>query len=136
MVVGESVIAKWMKEFVEKGAALEHERWAKWQAYMHSKFVEHSDGKGDFVCLPVEFYKRWERQIATPYSELTEPEKESDREQVRPYIPLIEHIVFEAIKNSVKNTLQASIKKGHNDDCVFCGMKDKMAQEIIDRYSK
>lgn len=135
MVVGESVIAKWMKEFVEKGAEIEHERWSKWQKYLHSKLSKNIED-ADFFRLPTFYWERWERQIATPYSELSEQEKESDRDQVRPYIPLIEHIVLEAIKNSVRNTLQASIKKGHNDDCIFCGMKDKMAQEIIDRYSK
>ena len=135
MVVGESVIATWMKEFVEKGAEIEHERWAKWQNYLHSKCYKTTSTNNDLV-VPVKLVEHWERQIATPYSELTEPEKESDRDQVRPYIPLIEYIVFEAIKRSVRNTLQASIKIGYNDDCFFCGMKDKMAQEIIDRYSK
>lgn len=89
---------KWEKEFIEKGAAIEHSRWARWQAYMHSKFVEHSDGKGEFVCLPVELYRRWERQISTPYSELSEQEKESDREQVRPYIPLVREAISEAVE--------------------------------------
>lgn len=135
MVVGESVIATWMKEFVEKGAEIEHERWSKWQAYMHSKLDKKIEDT-DFFRLRTFYRERWERQIATPYSELTEPEKESDRDQVRPYIPLIEHIVFEAIKRSVKNAMQESIKIGHNDDCLFCGMKDKMAQDIIDRCSK
>lgn len=135
MVVGESVIATWMKEFVEKGAEIEHERWAKWQKYLHSKCYKTTSTNYDLV-IPIKLVEQWERQIATPYSELTEPEKESDRDQVRPYIPLIEHIVFEAIKRSVKNAMQASIKIGHNDDCIFCGMKDKMAQGIIDRNSK
>jgi len=26
----------WEEEFVEKGADLEHTRWAKWQKYFHS----------------------------------------------------------------------------------------------------
>jgi hypothetical protein len=74
---------------MEKLADIEHQRWAKWQDYLHSKMVEHSDGKGEWVCLPSELFKRWERQIATPYSGLSEQEKESDREQVRPYLSLI-----------------------------------------------
>lgn len=71
---------------MEKFAALEHERWVKWQKYMHSKFLNHSDGRGEYVCLPMDLLKRWEKQIETPYSELSEQEKESDREQVRPYL--------------------------------------------------
>ena len=32
---------------------------------------------------------QWEKQIATHYSELSDREKESDREQVRKYLPVI-----------------------------------------------
>jgi len=74
------------KDIIEHFANLEHERWSKWQKYMHSKFVEHSDGKGDYVCLPTELFRRWERQINTPYADLSEQEKQSDREQVMPYV--------------------------------------------------
>lgn len=73
-------------ELLEHFANIEHARWSKWQAYMHSKCVEYGDGKGEWVCFPAELYKRWERQINTPYAELSESEKESDREQVRPYL--------------------------------------------------
>ena len=38
---------------------------------------------------PPELVERWEAQIATPYNELTDAEKESDREQVRRYLPLV-----------------------------------------------
>lgn len=80
---------EWEKEFVEKGANLEHARWAKWQKYLHSKCVEHENGKGEWVCFPAELFRRWERQINTPYSELSEQEKESDRKEVGSYLPLI-----------------------------------------------
>jgi hypothetical protein len=33
---------------------------------------------------------RWERQINTQYPDLAADEKESDREQVRKYLPLLE----------------------------------------------
>jgi hypothetical protein len=32
---------------------------------------------------------RWDAQIATPYQSLTSEEKESDREQVRRYLPTV-----------------------------------------------
>lgn len=75
-----------IEKFIEEGAALEHERWAGWQKYMFSKGVKYPDG--DFH-LPSELYERWLRQINTPYSELSEAEKESDRKEVRKYLPLI-----------------------------------------------
>ena len=39
--------------------------------------------------LPARLVSQWQRQIDTPYNELTEKEKDSDREQVMNYIPLI-----------------------------------------------
>ncbi|MCC7570826.1 hypothetical protein KO465_05790 [Candidatus Micrarchaeota archaeon] len=73
------------KEFIEKGAVLEHERWARWQAYLFSK----SEWTKDGYLIPKELCKRWQRQIDTPYPKLSEKEKESDREEVRKYLPII-----------------------------------------------
>jgi len=71
---------------VERLAAIEHERWAHWQRYMHDKGRPQADGS---LVLPAEFVSQWETQIATGYAELSEAEKESDREQVRRYLPTI-----------------------------------------------
>ena len=73
------------KEFVEKGADLEHQRWARWQAYCHRILRENCSS----IKLE-EVLARWDRQIATPYSELSEQEKESDRKETRNYLPLLE----------------------------------------------
>jgi|ERR1700677_1321914 hypothetical protein len=72
---------------VEELAALEHERWAHWQKYVHEKGQRRPDGS---VLLPTDLVARWERQINTQYSDLTAEEQESDREQVRKYLPLLE----------------------------------------------
>jgi hypothetical protein len=66
--------------------AVEHERWSHWQRYMHEKGVRQPDGS---LLIPADLVERWQKQIETPYSELTDKEKESDREQVRKYVPLI-----------------------------------------------
>jgi hypothetical protein len=71
---------------LEQLAAVEHERWSHWQRYMHSRCVRHPDGS---LLLPADLVARWEKQIDTKYSQLDEKEKESDREQVRKYLPLI-----------------------------------------------
>lgn len=39
--------------------------------------------------IPAHLVDRWESQMNTPYSALSEEEKESDREQVRRYLPII-----------------------------------------------
>ena len=71
---------------IEKLAAVEHERWSRWQRHVHSKCTSQPDGS---LLLPAELVARWERQIATRYAELDEIEKENDREQVCKYLPLI-----------------------------------------------
>lgn len=71
---------------LEELAAIEHARWSHWQAYMHRKCARQPDGS---LVIPAELVAHWERQIARDYVELAEDEKESDREQVRAYLPSI-----------------------------------------------
>lgn len=65
---------------VEKLAAIEHARWARWQAYVHSKCSVDEAGN---LIIPKALAERWWRQILAPYSDLSEPEKESDRKEAR-----------------------------------------------------
>lgn len=51
----------------EKLAALEHDQWAHWTRYMLNN-------------LTTQNIEHWKKQIETPYSKLTEKEKNSDRE--------------------------------------------------------
>ncbi|MHC2019411.1 hypothetical protein [Methylobacterium sp. CM6247] len=67
-------------------SSIEHQRWAHWQAYMHSKCVKQPDGS---LIIPADLVAKWERQIATTYDELSDEEKQSDREQVDRYIPFL-----------------------------------------------
>ena len=55
-----------MDELREKLAELEHRQWAHWTRYMLDN-------------LSFENIERWKRQLETPYNELPEAEKESDR---------------------------------------------------------
>ena len=77
---------KLLDDLLERLAALEHERWSRWQRYMHSKATKRPDGS---LVIPSDLATQWERQLATPYAQLSEKEKESDREQVRKYLPVI-----------------------------------------------
>lgn len=67
-------------------AAAEHERWAHWQRHVHDHCRVNPDGS---LTIPAHLVERWIAQISTPYSALSEPEKESDRDQVRRYLPII-----------------------------------------------
>ncbi len=74
------------KALLEQLAAIEHERWAHWQRFMHRKGERKPDGS---LVLPADLVAKWERLIETPYAQLTDKERESDREQVRRYLPVV-----------------------------------------------
>lgn len=74
------------EEILDRLATIEHERWAHWQRYVHDQCEQRSDGS---LVIPAELVARWEAQIKTPYAGLSDQEKDSDREQVRRYLPTI-----------------------------------------------
>lgn len=67
-------------------AALEHERWSGWMHYLFSKCVDHADGS---VTIPSASVKHWRRQVATRYADLSEREKNSDREEADKTLALL-----------------------------------------------
>lgn len=73
-------------ELFELLAESEHERWALWQRHVHRTCIKRDDGS---ILIPAGTVARWERQISTPYSELSEEERNSDRRQVNRYWSLI-----------------------------------------------
>ena len=73
-------------DVIDRLAAIEHERWAHWQQYMHDQGRRTDDGA---LVIPSELVARWSEQIATSYAKLSEAERESDREQVRRYLPAV-----------------------------------------------
>lgn len=56
-----------LNEIRERLADLEHQQWAHWTKYMLNNLTE-------------ENIQRWRKQIETEYKDLTEKEKDSDRE--------------------------------------------------------
>lgn len=69
-------------------ACLEHEQWSNWMEYLFSKSIENEDGS---VTIPKELVERWNRQINTHYSELSEKEKNSDREYAKKVTEIIRY---------------------------------------------
>ena len=63
---------------------------------MHQQVYDSSESINPHLkVIPTELFNRWERQIRTKYSELPENEKESDRIEVRKYLPLIQEIIYQ-----------------------------------------
>jgi len=73
------------KEIREALADLEHTRWSNWQKYLHSECT----AVGDTLVIPKGSVEHWRRQIATPYADLTEREKDSDRKEADQTIALL-----------------------------------------------
>lgn len=71
---------------LEELAAIEHERWSHWQRYLHEQCAPGPDGS---LIIPANQARRWSTQMNTPYHQLSHDERESDREQVRRYLPII-----------------------------------------------
>lgn len=70
----------------EQLAYAEHASWARWMLYLFSKAHTNPDGS---CTIPAELAQRWKRQADASYDELSETEKESDRQEVWLIMPLI-----------------------------------------------
>ena len=69
-----------MENLLEELSELEHQQWAGWTKYMLDRLeqLEMEEDANDSHKVQRQ-QENWRRQIATPYSELTEKEKDSDR---------------------------------------------------------
>lgn len=104
------------KDFVEKGADLEHDRWARWHKY--SRLMETPENR-----------EMWDRKAEMPYIGLTDKEQESDKVEVKKYLPLIEKI----IQQVQDKTLEAYEEAGRN---MYKQGKEDAKQEIIEKIKE
>lgn len=89
------------QELTEQLADKEHASWSRWMNYLFSKCkqvpFEGTNNANLFaqrdLIIPAELVERWQRQIDTPYAELSEREKQSDRDEVAHILPIIEQYV-------------------------------------------
>lgn len=135
---------RWEEEFVEKGAEIEHERWAKWQKYVHKNLYNIAEQEPErwkelknphLKILPTELYERWERQINTPYSELSEQEKESDRKEARNYLPLVKLIESQAYQRAVEEIGKSKDDAYHERDMLVCALS-KLFPSYLARHDE
>ena len=72
-----------MKEALAEYA---HNAWAGWMIYL---FIESTINPDGTVTIPKWAVDRWTRQAATPYIDLPEKEKESDRKEADEMIAIV-----------------------------------------------
>jgi len=90
-------------DLMERLAAIEHERWADWQSYLFARCGPSPiEADPDARLIWGVDARHWQRQIDTPYDQLSEAEKQSDREQVMRYWPLLVEFVAEWIGDNLQ----------------------------------
>ncbi len=105
----------------ERLAAYAHEAWSGWMRYMFGKGqtrqISIDGGTQTFWLMPAEFFHRWQRQMKTPYAELPESEKASDRDEADKMLAIVGSIagmppdVRETLRGALLITDQSGINK-------------------------
>jgi hypothetical protein len=117
------------QQLIEQLAAIEHGRWASWQNYLHT-FLTWNNELHAWV-LPHEKKDQWQSLTRTPYSMLSEAEKQSDRDQVARYWPLIEAYTAQQSLLRAKEELEKLVKS-----CTYCEGKGYIeVYENGDKYA-
>jgi len=88
-----------IEELREKLAELAHSQWSGWMDYLFSKSVSKAGGT---CMIPAWAVKRWHRQMKTPYSELSEEEKDSDRKEADDVLEMFrQHLLLDEERRAV-----------------------------------
>lgn len=75
---------------LERLAELAHEQWSGWMKYQFDCGEEIVLPNGEITyTIPFWAVERWKRQMGTPYSDLPEEEKKSDRIEAQKVIDLL-----------------------------------------------
>ena len=90
-----------IEKIIEELAELEHKRWSSWQRYCHDMILKN----GGKITSPYPF-EQWERQIKTPYSELSEKEKESDRKEARNTLKIIKKYITQVRQETIQECIE------------------------------
>ncbi len=130
-----------MDELIEALASEAHAAWSGWMDYLFSKSEETKDGE---MIIPKWAVERWRQQAITPYADLSEEEKESDREEARRYLKhtgsvvLIKDVLphLEAEHCCTDGTPICNIQKGdyaaplNPENCTICATIVKLREML------
>ena len=120
-----------MENLLEDLAELEHKQWSHWTKYMLNRLEQLENEQDAFDPYKVMHQKQnWHRQIATPYSKLTEKEKDSDRiwaakslEIIAKHLaelnPYPKDVFLPRSKDEMKTVADLIAKAGYSPDAIF-----------------
>lgn len=83
-------------------AEVAHSQWSGWMRYIFSKSTFNND---ETITIPDWAAERWKRQAVTPYDQLSEDEKDSDRIEAAKFLE-----VFNAENTRRKSAIKAAEK--------------------------
>ena len=134
---------------LEDLAELEHQQWAHWTKYMLDRLAQLEaklDGNAPYKAyFELSQQKQdWRRQIATPYSELTEKEKDSDRswasksleitaKRLAELNPYPEDVFLPRSKEEMKAVADLIAKAGYSPDAVFGQFGRQVWNNAVDK---
>ena len=105
---------------IEVIADEQHKIWAHWMKYLFSVCSEADDGS---MLIPKEKVDRWQRQMWTPYADLTAAEQESDRHQALKVLPALNNIIL-ALTDATERAEKAEAALAERDrSCVWTHLK-------------
>ena len=134
-----------MENLLEDLAELEHKQWAHWTKYMLDRLEQLESEQDSHDPYKVLHQKEnWRRQIATPYSELTEKEKDSDRswasksleitaKRLAELNPYPEDVFLPRNKEEMKAVADLIAKAGYFPDAVFGQFGRQVWNNAVDK---
>ena len=134
-----------MENLLEDLAELEHKQWAGWTKYMLDRLEQlesEQDAHDPYKVLHQK--ENWRRQIATPYSKLTEKEKDSDRswasksleitaKRLAELNPYPEDVFLPRNKEEMKAVADLIAKAGYSPDAVFGQFGRQVWNNAVDK---
>jgi len=127
------------KDLRETLAEVQHEIWAHWMRYQLSVCMRGGnitlDGDvvaGPVVVIPRDKVERWERQLATPYEELSEKEKYSDREQADKILEVLGKHILNVCGDRNRHKVRFWVKVDQCDNA-YCGVFTKAEKKAHEK---
>jgi len=116
------------KELRELFADLAHKQWSGWMEYLFSKCDAN-------FTLPQWAVERWQRQMKTEYANLSEEEKNSDRDEADKMIKIAEQYA-KSKTSELQSEISRLIKSAEENDTLLRNRKNdhiKVLEEEISR---
>lgn len=76
-----------LSELIEQLAALEHDRWSRWMRWMFDNWTEDN-------------IRRWKLQMITPYADLPEHSKDSDRKEAYLTMEIVDPVIRYGVESN------------------------------------